>query len=144
MNVRFPAGIGSIPVCSSRNIHVCRRRRTPSNLEKGHSDHLTGKGRVHPDAPQLSKEAQAVLDELQAQYDALDVDEDSEDGMEEMDRLEQAIAAANKAKKILGLYCANAERALFAAKRGFRFMAVGSDLGFLRAGTAAQVKALKG
>jgi 2-keto-3-deoxy-L-rhamnonate aldolase RhmA len=31
---------------------------------------------------------------------------------------------------------------LFAAKRGFRFMAVGSDLGFLRAGTAAQVKAL--
>lgn len=59
----------------------------------------------------------------------------------ELDRL---IAAARKANKIPGLYCANAERALFAAKRGFRFLAVGSDLGFLRAGTAAQVKALKG
>ena len=30
------------------------------------------------------------------------------------------------------------------AKRGFRFLAVGSDLGFLRAGIAPQVKALKG
>ena len=29
------------------------------------------------------------------------------------------------------------------AKRGFRFLAVGSDLGFLREGTAAQLKALK-
>jgi 2-keto-3-deoxy-L-rhamnonate aldolase RhmA len=29
------------------------------------------------------------------------------------------------------------------AKRGVRFMAVGSDLGFLRAGTAAQIKVLK-
>ena len=58
--------------------------------------------------------------------------------------LDRIVAAANKAKKIPGLYCANAERALFAAKRGFRFMAVGSDLGFLRAGTAAQVKALRG
>jgi 4-hydroxy-2-oxoheptanedioate aldolase len=57
--------------------------------------------------------------------------------------LDRIVAAANKAKKIPGLYCANAERALFGAKRGFRFMAVGSDLGFLRAGTAAQVKALK-
>jgi 4-hydroxy-2-oxoheptanedioate aldolase len=57
--------------------------------------------------------------------------------------LDRIVAAADKAKKIPGLYCANAERALFGAKRGFRFMAVGSDLGFLRAGTAAQVKALK-
>ncbi|HEY2136312.1 MAG TPA: aldolase/citrate lyase family protein [Xanthobacteraceae bacterium] len=56
--------------------------------------------------------------------------------------LDRVVAAARKAKKIPGLYCASAERALFAAKRGFRFMAVGSDLGFLRAGTAAQVKAL--
>jgi 4-hydroxy-2-oxoheptanedioate aldolase len=58
--------------------------------------------------------------------------------------LDRVIAAAHKAKKIPGLYCANAERAVFAAKRGFRFLAVGSDLGFLRAGTAAQLKALKG
>ena len=33
---------------------------------------------------------------------------------------------------------------MFAAKRGFRFLSVGSDLGFLRAGAAAQLKALKG
>jgi 2-keto-3-deoxy-L-rhamnonate aldolase RhmA len=30
------------------------------------------------------------------------------------------------------------------AKRGERFLAVGSDLGFLRSGTAAQLKVLKG
>jgi 2-keto-3-deoxy-L-rhamnonate aldolase RhmA len=30
------------------------------------------------------------------------------------------------------------------AKRGVRFMAIGSDLAFLRAGTAAQFKVLKG
>ena len=30
------------------------------------------------------------------------------------------------------------------AKRGFRFLAVGSDLGFLRDGAAAQLKTLKG
>jgi len=58
--------------------------------------------------------------------------------------LDRVVAAAQKHKKIPGLYCANAERALFAARRGFRFCAVGSDLGFLRAGTAAQLKALKG
>ena len=58
--------------------------------------------------------------------------------------LDRVVAAAHKAHKIPGLYCASAERALFAAKRGFRFLAVGSDLGFLRAGTAAQVKMLKG
>jgi len=58
--------------------------------------------------------------------------------------LDQVLEAARKAKKIPGLYCANAERALVAAKRGFRFLAVGSDLAFLRAGTAAQFKTLKG
>ena len=50
----------------------------------------------------------------------------------------------NKAGKIAGLYCANAERAVACAKRGIRFLAVGSDLGFLRAGAAAQLKTLKG
>lgn len=57
--------------------------------------------------------------------------------------LDKVVAAANKAGKIAGLYCANAERAKAGATRGFRFLAVGSDLSFLRAGTAAQVKALQ-
>ena len=57
--------------------------------------------------------------------------------------LDKILAAAKKANKITGLYCANAERALSAAKRGFRFLAVGSDLGFLRAGIAEQMNALK-
>ena len=54
------------------------------------------------------------------------------------------MAACRKAGKVAGLYCANAERAVACAKRGIRFLAVGSDLGFLRAGTAAQLKTLKG
>jgi 4-hydroxy-2-oxoheptanedioate aldolase len=58
--------------------------------------------------------------------------------------VDRVIAAAKKAGKVAGLYCANAERAVASAKRGLRFLAVGSDLAFLRAGTAAQVKALKG
>ena len=58
--------------------------------------------------------------------------------------LDKIVAAASKAGKIAGLYCANAERAAACAKRGIRFLAVGSDLAFLRAGTAAQFKALKG
>ncbi len=51
---------------------------------------------------------------------------------------------ATRRNKIPGLYCANAERAVFAAKRGFRFLAVGSDLGFLRAGAAAQAEGAEG
>jgi 4-hydroxy-2-oxoheptanedioate aldolase len=58
--------------------------------------------------------------------------------------LGRMIAAAQKAGKVAGLYCVNAERALACAKRGIRFLAVGSDLAFLRAGTSAQVNALKG
>jgi 4-hydroxy-2-oxoheptanedioate aldolase len=58
--------------------------------------------------------------------------------------LDTLVASCRKAGKIAGLYCANAERAVACAKRGFRFLAVGSDLGFLRAGTAAQMKVLKG
>jgi len=49
--------------------------------------------------------------------------------------LDTIVAACRKAGKIAGLYC---------AKRGIRFLAVGSDLAFLRAGTAAQLKTLKG
>ena len=57
--------------------------------------------------------------------------------------LERILAAAKKSGKFAGIYCADAQRALTCAKRGFRFHAIGSDLGFLRAGTAAQIKALK-
>ncbi len=57
--------------------------------------------------------------------------------------IDQIGAAAKKAGKISGIYCANAERALAMAKRGFRFITVGSDAGFLRDGSAAQLKALK-
>jgi 4-hydroxy-2-oxoheptanedioate aldolase len=58
--------------------------------------------------------------------------------------LDKLVAACAKAGKVAGLYCANAERATACARRGFRFLAVGSDLAFLRAGTAAQLKVLKG
>ncbi len=58
--------------------------------------------------------------------------------------LDKIVAAAKKAGKFAGLYCANAERALATAKRGFRFLAVGSDLAFLRAGIGEQMKVLKG
>lgn len=60
--------------------------------------------------------------------------------------VEQAIdaicAAARKAGKIPGIYCRDAERALAMAKRGFRFITIGSDLGIVREGAAAIVKAL--
>ena len=59
----------------------------------------------------------------------------------EIDRI---CVAAQKAGKIPGIYCRDAERALTMTKRGFRFVAVGSDLGFLREGAAPHMKALKG
>src|SRR3954453_14820210 len=62
----------------------------------------------------------------------------------EVDReLDRIIAAASKAGKVMGAYCHAAERAVALAKRGVRFLAVGSDMGFLRAGAAATLKALK-
>jgi 4-hydroxy-2-oxoheptanedioate aldolase len=57
--------------------------------------------------------------------------------------LDKIVAVAQKAGKIPGAYCQNAERAVALAKRGFRFCAVGSDLQFLRAGAAGEVKTLK-
>lgn len=56
--------------------------------------------------------------------------------------LDVILAAASKHKKIPGIFCASADIAVMAAKRGFRFIAVGTDLAFLRAGTAAQLKTL--
>lgn len=61
--------------------------------------------------------------------------------------VEQAIdnicAAAIRAGKIPGIYCRDAERALAMAKRGFRFLTIGSDLGLVRAGAAGILNALK-
>jgi 4-hydroxy-2-oxoheptanedioate aldolase len=56
--------------------------------------------------------------------------------------LDVILAAASKHKKIAGIYCANAEGALAAARRDFRFIAVGGDVSYLRAGAAAELKAL--
>ena len=57
--------------------------------------------------------------------------------------LDRILAAASKAGKITGAYCHTAERAATLARRGVRFLAVGSDMGFLRAGAAAALKALR-
>jgi 4-hydroxy-2-oxoheptanedioate aldolase len=63
---------------------------------------------------------------------------------QEVDReLERIAEAARKAGKIVGAYCHTAERAAALAKRGVKFLAVGSDLGFLRAGIGAALKVLK-
>ena len=70
-----------------------------------------------------------------------DVDPMSREVDRELDRI---IAAASKAGKVMGAYCHAAERAVALAKRGVRFLAVGSDMGFLRAGAAAALKILKG
>lgn len=56
---------------------------------------------------------------------------------------EKVAVAANKAGKIAGAYTANAERANAHAAMGYRFLAVGSDAGFFRAGTAAVLGGLK-
>jgi 4-hydroxy-2-oxoheptanedioate aldolase len=57
--------------------------------------------------------------------------------------IDRICEAARAAGKIPGIYCTNAERARALAQRGFRFITVGSDLGYLREGLAAQVKGLK-
>jgi 4-hydroxy-2-oxoheptanedioate aldolase len=56
--------------------------------------------------------------------------------------IDRITAAAHKTGKIMGAYCHNGERASALTKRGVRFLAVGSDLAFLRAGAAAALKAL--
>ncbi|HEY5379938.1 MAG TPA: aldolase/citrate lyase family protein [Pseudolabrys sp.] len=58
--------------------------------------------------------------------------------------IDKICAAASNAGKIPGIYCRDTERALAMAKRGFKFITVGNDAGFLHDGAAAQVKALKG
>ncbi|MGH7247559.1 MAG: HpcH/HpaI aldolase family protein [Pseudomonadota bacterium] len=68
------------------------------------------------------------------------VDPMSADVDHELDRM---IAGAQKAKKIPGAYCHSAERAASLATRGVRFLAVMSDLAFLRAGAATALQVLK-
>jgi 4-hydroxy-2-oxoheptanedioate aldolase len=58
--------------------------------------------------------------------------------------LDSIIAAARRAGKIAGAYCHDARRAVDLAKRGVRFLAVASDMAFLRAGAAAQIKVIEG
>ncbi len=58
--------------------------------------------------------------------------------------IDKICAAANKAGKIPGIYCRDAARALAMAKRGFKFIAIGSDLGIVREGAAGMLKALRG
>jgi 4-hydroxy-2-oxoheptanedioate aldolase len=57
--------------------------------------------------------------------------------------LDRIVAAAQKAGKVPGAYCASAHRALAVAKRGMRFCAISSDMAFLRAGASAQLRQLK-
>ncbi|MBX6426938.1 MAG: hydroxyacid aldolase [Variibacter sp.] len=56
---------------------------------------------------------------------------------------ERIVAAAQKAGKFAGAYTGSAERANEQAARGFRFLAVGSDAAFMRAGTLAALKGLR-
>jgi 4-hydroxy-2-oxoheptanedioate aldolase len=72
--------------------------------------------------------------------DGKQVDPMSADVDREIDRL---VATAQKAKKTPGAYCHSAERAAALAKRGFKFLAVMSDLALLRAGIATAMKAIK-
>jgi 4-hydroxy-2-oxoheptanedioate aldolase len=69
------------------------------------------------------------------------VDPSSPDVDRELERIAEA---ARKAGKIFGAYSHTPERAVALAKRGARYLAVGSDLGFLRAGSAAALKTVKG
>jgi 4-hydroxy-2-oxoheptanedioate aldolase len=57
--------------------------------------------------------------------------------------IDHALARAKAAGKIAGIYAPNGERAADFAKRGYPFISVGSDLGFLRAGAATMMKAAR-
>ena len=58
--------------------------------------------------------------------------------------LDRIVAATGKAGKFTGAYCHTAERAVALARRGVRFLAVSSDMAFLRAGAAAALKTVAG
>lgn len=71
--------------------------------------------------------------------DGRTLDPESDAVEPELDRI---VAAAQKAGKIPGAFCATAERAVAVVKRGMRFCAISSDMGFLRAGARAQLDKL--
>lgn len=56
---------------------------------------------------------------------------------------DRIVAAARKAGKIVGTYCANAAHAAEYEQRGVRFFLIGSDAGFIGAGARAALDALK-
>jgi 4-hydroxy-2-oxoheptanedioate aldolase len=58
--------------------------------------------------------------------------------------VDRIAAAAKKAGKYAGIFCADAARAVACSRRGYQLMAVMSDMGMLRGGIAAQMKVLKG
>jgi 4-hydroxy-2-oxoheptanedioate aldolase len=58
--------------------------------------------------------------------------------------IDKICAAANKAGKIPGIYCRDAARALAMSRRGFKFIAIGSDLAIMRDGAAEILKVLRG
>ena len=57
--------------------------------------------------------------------------------------LDKVLKSCARHNKIPGLFCRDAERAVAKARSGFKFLTVGSDLAFLRAGTAAQLSDLR-
>jgi 4-hydroxy-2-oxoheptanedioate aldolase len=69
------------------------------------------------------------------------VDPESKDVDAALDRI---VKAAQKARKIAAVYCHTTKRALALAKRGFRLISAGSDVGFLRGGLASVLDDLKG
>jgi 4-hydroxy-2-oxoheptanedioate aldolase len=68
-------------------------------------------------------------------------DIDAPDVVRAIDRIRDA---AVKAGKIPGIYCRDPARARAMADRGFKFIPVASDLGIIRDGASAILKALKG
>ena len=54
--------------------------------------------------------------------------------------IDHALARAKAAGKLAGIYAPTGERAADFAKRGYHFVAVGSDLAFLRAGAGTMLK----
>lgn len=58
--------------------------------------------------------------------------------------IDKICLAASKAGKIPGIYCRGAARALAMSRRGFKFIAIGSDLTIMRDGAAGILTALRG
>jgi 4-hydroxy-2-oxoheptanedioate aldolase len=72
--------------------------------------------------------------------DGKSVDPDSEDVDAALTKI---VKTTNKAGKIAGIYSHTSTRTIALAKRGFRFISAGSDMGFLRTGLAATQSELK-